>query len=137
MRRKAARALAALCAVALSLSLFGCSGGWGAVARSAADRLLPYPEETLWAPSPSPDSFVDSYDDATGAGRNYVYLVDAADEDGVVREVQLIFFGAKSDGEDWLEIGAKGGSGVRYRAVAESSIPPDAIAAVGRGCYHS
>lgn len=131
MRSKAARALAALCAVALSLSLFGCSGGWEAVARSAADRLLPYPEETLWAPSPPPDSFVDSYDDATGAGRNYVYLVEAADEDGVAREVRLICFGAKSDGEGWLEIEAKGGSGVHYRQANEEAVPGDASAALG------
>lgn len=131
MRSKAARALAALCAAVLSLSLFGCSGGWEAVARSAADRLLPYPEETLWAPSPPPDSFVDSYDDATGAGRNYVYLVEAADEDGVAREVRLICFGAKSDGEGWLEIEAKGGSGVHYRQANEEAVPDDASAALG------
>lgn len=98
---------------------------------SAADRLLPYPEETLWAPSPPPDSFVDSYDDATGAGRNYVYLVEAADEDGVAREVQLICFGAKSDGEGWLEIEAKGGSGVHYRQANEEAVPGDASAALG------
>ena len=131
MRRKASVALSALCVLFLAFSLAGCSGGWGAVARSAVDRLLPYPEATLWAPSPPPDSFVDSYDDATGAGRNYVYLVEAADEDGAVREVQLICFGAKFDGEGWLEVEAKGGSGVHYRPVGEEGVPREASAALG------
>lgn len=128
MRSWTALIAAALCALALA----GCSGsGWGAVARSAADRLLPYPETTLWAPAPPPDSFVESYDDATGEGRNYVYLVHAADEDGAVAEVQLIYFGAKSDGEGWLEIEAKGGSGVHYRQANEEAVPGNASAALG------
>ena len=43
-------------------------------------------------------------------------LLDAADDRGNVRELQLIFFGRESDGEGWLEIEARGGSGVRYHA---------------------
>lgn len=70
----------------------------------------------MWAPAPEPGSHASSYADATGAGANYVYLVDAADDRGNVRELQLIFFGRESDGEGWLEIEARGGSGVRYRA---------------------
>lgn len=130
MRRKMVCALAALCAVVLSFSLAGCSGGWGAAARSVADRLLPYPEVTLWAPSPPPDSFVDSYGDATGAGQNYVYLVEAADEDGVVTQIQLICFGAKFDGVGWLEVDAKGGSGIHYRPIGEEAVPYEASAAL-------
>ncbi|WP_373574650.1 hypothetical protein [Collinsella aerofaciens] len=90
--------------------------GWGSVLRSIADRVLPNPEITMWAPAPEPGSHASSYADATGAGANYVYLVDAADDRGNVRELQLIFFGRESDGEGWLEIEARGGSGVRYRA---------------------
>lgn len=47
----------------------------------------------MWAPAPEPGSHASSYADATGAGANYVYLVDAADDRDNVRELQLIFFG--------------------------------------------
>lgn len=125
--------IGALCALALAgiLLAAGCSGGWGAAVRSVADRLLPYPETTMWAPEPQPGSFVDSYADATGAGWNRVYLVDAADADGNVRELQLICFGATFDGEGWLEIDAKGGSGVRYGPVGEDDVPGPAASALG------
>lgn len=134
-RLRGSKPLAALCALALAAALVssGCSGGWGAVGRSVADRLLPYPEVSMWAPTPAPDAFADSYDDATGAGRNYVYLVDASDEDGNVRELQLICFGEKFDGEGWLEIEAKGGSGVRYLPVEQGAVPKDAASALDRG----
>ena len=52
-----------------------------------------------------------------------VYMDWAADADGNVRELQLIFFGRESDGEGWLEIEARGGSGVRYRTCDESDVP--------------
>lgn len=67
--------------------------GWGSALRSIADRVLPNPEIAMWAPAPEPGSHASSYADATGAGANYVYLVDAADDRGNVRELQLIFFG--------------------------------------------
>lgn len=54
-------------------------------------------------------------------GRNA--LLDAADDRGNVRELQLIFFGRESDGEGWLEIEARGGSGVRYRACDAAQAP--------------
>jgi len=72
--------------------------GWGSALRSIADRVLPNPEITMWAPAPEPGSHASSYADATGAGANYVYLVDAADDRGNVRELQLIFFGRESNG---------------------------------------
>ena len=77
----------------------------------------------MWAPAPEPGSHASSYADATGAGANYVYLVDAADAEGNVRELQLIFFGRESDGEGWLEIEARGGSGVRYRVCDAAEAP--------------
>lgn len=61
--------------------------GWGPALRSAADRVLPYPDVAMWALSPGAEEPDDSYADATGAGTNYVYLVDAADADGSVREL--------------------------------------------------
>ena len=73
--------------------------------------------------APESGSHASSYADATGAGANYVYLVDAADDRGNVRELQLIFFGRESDGEGWLEIEARGGSGVRYRACDAAEAP--------------
>ena len=65
-------------------------------------------------------------------GANYVYLVDAADDRGNVRELQLIFFGRESDGEGWLEIEARGGSGVRYRACDAAEAPSAARGALDR-----
>lgn len=65
-------------------------------------------------------------------GANYVYLVDAADDRGNVRELQLIFFGRESDGEGWLEIEARGGSGVRYRACDAAEAPAASRRALDR-----
>lgn len=60
------------------------------------------------------------------------HLVDAADDRGNVRELQLIFFGRESDGEGWLEIEARGGSGVRYRACDAAEPPAAARRALDR-----
>ena len=86
----------------------------------------------MWAPAPESGSHASSYADATGAGANYVYLVDAADDRGNVRELQLIFFGRESDGEGWLEIEARGGSGVRYRTCDAAEAPAAASRALDR-----
>ena len=86
----------------------------------------------MWAPAPEPGSHASSYADATGAGANYVYLVDAADDRGNVRELQLIFFGRESDGEGWLEIEARGGSGMHYRACDAAEAPAAARRALDR-----
>ena len=58
--------------------------------------------------------------------------MDAADDRGNVRELQLIFFGRESDGEGWLEIEARGGSGVRYRACVAAEAPAAARRALDR-----
>lgn len=130
--RVAAVALAGalLAALALGAGALLLSAGWGAALRSVADRVLPYPEVTMWAGAPAPGSHVDSYADATGAGENYVYLVDAADAEGNVRELQLIFFGRESDGEGWLEVEARGGSGVRYAPCEGADVPAAALEAL-------
>ena len=83
-------------------------------------------------PAPEPGSHASSYADATRAGANYVYLVNAADDRGNIRELQLIFFGRESDGEGWLEIEARGGSGVRYRACNAAEAPAAARGALDR-----
>lgn len=59
-------------------------------------------------------------------------LLDAADDRGNVHELQLIFFGRESDGEGWLEIEARGGSGVRYRACDAAEAPVAARRALDR-----
>ena len=128
MRRKPLAAMLALLSAALVLGGNALlDAGWGSALRSIADRMLPNPEIAMWVPAPEPGSHASSYADATGAGANYVYLVDAADDRGNVRELQLIFFGRESDGEGWLEIEARGGSGVRRgrgtRGCAQGSGP--------------
>lgn len=109
-----------------------CDGEIGCFYSSANNRVLPNPEIAMWAPAPEPGSHASSYADATGAGANYVYLVDAADDRGNVRELQLIFFGRESNGEGWLEIEAHGGSGVRYRACDAAEAPAAARGALDR-----
>lgn len=116
MRRKPLAA-AVLALLAAALVLGGSAlldAGWGPALRSVADRVLPNPEVAMWAPAPEPGSHASSYADATGAGANYVYLVEAA------------------DGEGWLEIEARGGSGVRYRACDAAGVPEAARQALGR-----
>ena len=99
MRRKPFAVVLVLLSAALVLGGNALlDAGWGSVLRSIADRVLPNPEIAMWAPAPEPGSHASSYADATGAGANYVYLVDAADDRGNVRELQLIFFGRESDG---------------------------------------
>lgn len=130
--RRIARA-AVLVLLAGALVLAGralADSGWGPALRSVTDRILPNPEVTMWAPSPEPGSHVSSYVDATGAGTNYAYLVEAADESGATRELQLIFFGRESCGTDWLQIEARGGSGVRYAPCDEADVPQAARAAL-------
>lgn len=131
MRRRPLAAVLALLSAALILGRNALlDAGWGSALRSIADRVLPNPEIAMWAPEPG--SHASSYADATGAGANYVYLVDAADDRGNVRELQLIFFGRESDGEGWLEIEARGGSGVRYRACEAAEAPAAARRALDR-----
>ena len=133
MRRKPLAAMLVLLSVALVLGGNALlDAGWGPVLRSVTDRVLPNPEVAMWAPAPDPGSHASSYADATGAGANYVYLVEAADAEGNVRELQLIFFGRESDGEGWLEIEARGGSGVRYHACDAAEAPAAARRALDR-----
>lgn len=84
MRRKPLAAMLVLLSAALVLDGNALlDAGWGSALRSIADRVLPNPEIAMWAPAPEPGSHASSYADATGAGANYVYLVDAADDRGV------------------------------------------------------
>ena len=107
MRRRPLAAMLVLLSAALVLGGNALlDAGWGSALRSIANRVLPKPAIAMWAPAPESGSHACSYANATGAGANYVYLVDATDDRGNVRELQLIFFGRESDGEGWLEIEA-------------------------------
>ena len=120
MRRKPLAAVLVLLSAAFVLGGNALlDAGWGSALRAG-----------LWTAEPG--SHASSHADATGAGANYVYLVDAADDRGNVRELQLIFFGRESDGEGWLEIEARGGSGVRYRACDAAEAPAAARGALDR-----
>lgn len=131
-RRRIIRTLA-LVLLAVVLVLAGralADSGWGPALRSVTDRILPNPQVTMWAPAPEPGSYVSSYADATGAGTNYAYLVEAADESGATRELQLIFFGRESTGAGWLQIEARGGSGVRYIPCDGADVPAAVLEAL-------
>lgn len=133
MRKRVGAALALAAAAALvCAALQGCSGG-GTVAKSMADRLLPTPQRTVWARCPAPGTHVDSYADASGSYTNYVYDVEAATEDGTRLTVTVIFFAREASGQGWLEIAAKGSSGVHYDGVEESEVPQAARDALGAG----
>lgn len=128
--------LALATAIVLAVAVLrGCSGcaGAGPVAKSVADRLLPAPQRTVWARCPAPGTYSDSYQDASGSSTNYVYDVEAATEDGRHITVTIILFGREASGEGWLEIDAKGTSGVHYQSIAEDEVPQVARAALGDG----
>ena len=59
-------------------------------------------------------------------------LLDASDDRGNVRELQLIFFGRESGGAGSPGIAARGGSGVRYRACEAAEAPAAARGALDR-----
>ena len=136
MRKRGRAFLALAAAIVLVVTVLqGCTGcaGAGPVAKSVADRLLPTPQRTVWARCPAPGTHSDSYRDASGSYTNYVYDVEAATEDGTRITVSIILFGREASGEGWLEIDARGTSGVHYQSVAEDEVPQAARDALGDG----
>lgn len=134
LTRRTALGVLAAAAVCAAPMLAGCSADMavtGVVAKSVLDRLTPGSYVTMWARAPEPASYTASYGDATGAGTNYVYEVDAVDGEGNCRTLTLIYFGRKAPGEGLLETDAKGGSGVHYREVDEADVPSGALEALG------
>lgn len=59
--------------------------------------------------------------------------MEAAAEDGTRLTVTVIFFAREASGQGWLEIDAKGSSGVHYDGVDESEVPQTARDALGAG----
>ncbi len=119
MRRKPLAAVLVLLSAALVLGGNALlDAGWGSALRSIADRVLPNPEIAMWAPAPGHAS---SYADATGAGANYSTWWTRRTTEA---PAHLLRAGVGRRG--WLEIEARGGSGVRYRAC-------DAAEAAARG----
>lgn len=121
--------LAAACTLVACLGLTGCNG-LGMAAKSVWNRLLPLPTETLYAATPQPDSYVDTYADAAGTGTNYVYDLTAADADGRTRTVEIVLFGRKASGAGYLEITAKGDVGTYYNQVDDAAVPDAALQAL-------
>ncbi len=133
MWRRVAVTLVLVTMVVLACAVLqGCSGA-GAVVKSAVDRLLPTPQRTVWARCPAPGTHVGSYADASGSCTNYFYDVAAATEDGTHLTVTIILFGGEASGQGWLEIDARGSSGVYYDGVDESEVPQAARDALGAG----
>lgn len=120
---RAAVVICILTAIALAASVLQGRSSAVTVGKSLADSLLPLPQRTVWAPCPDPDSYFDSYRDASGSGTNYVYEVNAADENGRDMTVDIILFGRKASGEGWIKIEAKGTSGLHYDSIAEDKVP--------------
>ena len=134
--RGACRRLCLLaCAIAVLVCLAGATGcsdnGMGAVVKSVFNRVMPVPEQIAYARTPQPDDYSGSYADATGSGTNYVYDLDAVTATGDQLHVQIISFGSKASGMGFLEIKAKGDSGVYYWPVEKEDIPLEAREALG------
>lgn len=132
-RSRRGRIIAAI-AVVVCIAMLAAAAratGWATTMTSVFDRLMPGPATTMWAATPEPDAYAESYADATGAGTNYVYKVDAATAEGTRRTLAIISFGGKASGEGYLEIEAKGGTGAYYEGVEEGDVPQEALAALG------
>ncbi|HJG37791.1 hypothetical protein [Enorma phocaeensis] len=120
-----ARAAVLLLPTLLACTLLTGCNGWGVAISSVFDRLF-MPEETVWAHAPKPESYTETYTDATGTGTNYVYRVQGATADGTPAEITIIWYGRKAPGDGWLEIEAHGRTGDHYRSVDASDVP-DAV----------
>ena len=132
MRRKPLAAVLVLLSAALVLGGNALlDAGWGSALRSIADRVLPNPEITMWRPrrARQPRELLRRRHRGGGELR---LPGGRGGRRGNVRELQLIFFGRESNGEGWLEIEARGGSGVRYRACDAAEAPAAARGALDR-----
>lgn len=100
--------------------------------RMMIDRFSPLSQtRTVWAAAPDPDGFASSYEDATGAYDNYLYLMEAVDERGEPCEVGLISFNGKLEEGGYLVIDARGFYAERYARVELDELPDAVAAALG------
>lgn len=93
-----------------------------------ADKYNPLSQErTVYARLPDAEGYVESWDDASGLYRDYLYLVDASDSQGTRVQVRVIAFGSRlgDDGPDgaWIEIRARGSASLGYGYVSEAEVP--------------
>lgn len=98
------------------------------------DRANPLAvQATVYARTPDPDAYFDSYADATGSGENYVYEIRAHDENGVEHAANLISFGGKLDDEtdSYLKLTVKGSYVRRWKPVGPDAVPAAAARALG------
>ncbi len=131
-RRRTGAILALVVVIVLAqVALRGCNGADAMLVKGTLDRVLPTPQQTVWAPCPDPSAHTSSYRDASGSYTNYIYEVEAATEDGTRLTVTIILFGREASGQGWLEINAKGATGVHYDSVEASEVPQAARDALG------
>lgn len=101
------------------------------------DRMNPFVDQvTVYARTPAPDAYFDSYADATGNGENYVYKVRAYDGNGIEYEANLISFGVKlGAGSDdapqtHLKLSIRGSHVRRWEWIAADAVPAVAAKAL-------
>jgi hypothetical protein len=131
--RSARPAVLLVLALAVALLASRCSApdGLGVVVCSVVDQVSPLASaRTLWARTPEPDGFVDSYANAAEDDDNYVYEVEGFDEEGEPHVVTIILFGRRASGEGYLRIEARGGSGEHYDRVPEDAVPTAVLEAL-------
>ncbi len=93
--------------------------------RATIDRFNPLlAAEVTYVPTPAPDAWVETYEDATGSGSNYVYELDAREADGTPHMSYLVVFGGtlKAD-EPYLRVTAKGCNAQLYNPIPADEVP--------------
>ncbi|MDO5042027.1 MAG: hypothetical protein Q4D92_00760 [Slackia sp.] len=82
------------------------------LAKSMLDRMAPWEQPAVcYAQTPDSESYFETYDDATGAYKNYVYEIHAIDADGTERNAVLVSFGTMLDeNEPFIKMDVKGTS---------------------------
>lgn len=125
-------AIAIAAAATIGISGAGGIGFW--FIQGTFDRVNPLvARATAYANAPAPDAYFDSYEDASGSGKNYVYEVHAYDKNGVEHAANLISFGGKLDGEKGyrLKLVIKGRYVRRWEWVSADAVPTAAAQALG------
>lgn len=133
MRRKPLAAVLALLSVALVLGGNALlDAGWGSALRSIADRMLPNPEITMWRPRPSPAATRAPTPTPPRRGRTTSTWWTRRTTGAMSESSSSSSSDGSRTARGWLEIEARGGSGVRYRACDAAEAPAAARGALDR-----
>lgn len=99
--------------------------------RMLIDRFNPLaPARTVYVAVPDAEDYAGSYEDATGAYDNYIYVVEGATEAGEPCELGLISFNGPLKAEGYLKVAAKGFAAERYAPVDAGDVPAPALEAM-------